>query len=221
MLHGACRVLPCQVVGVCLGHQVGIVALAPVADERLIDAVHLVVLLALGQFAHHFLEDGIALGCLSERVVVDGLVVEHVVLQCLVASQVGLLVHGVEVLLGRFRAVHLHVHLEALLGDQVVVGGAVGGVQLRLADDLVGTAQQVEGLLIVVLAVVELRTLRGTLRGQGHLATVGIVVEGMYEQRTCLGNVVLRVYALSLLVQLALLDILGQGRGRAEEHAHE
>ena len=221
MLDGVGRILPRQVVAVRLSHQAGIVALATIGNERLVHFVHLIIFLAGSQLAYHLLEHGVALCRLTERVVINGLRIQQVVLQGFVTRQVGLIVHHVQMFLGRLCAVHLHIHIETLLRYPIVTVSAVGRIHTRSADNLVGTAQQVESLLPVVLTIVHGRGLRGTLRSQFDLASVGIVVEGMDVRGTCLGNVFLRVNTLSLLMQRALLDILGHCRNRAEEQAHK
>ena len=200
MLHGIGRILPSQIVAVRLRHQAGVVALASVGNQRLVHFVHLIIFLAGCQLAHHFLEHGIALGGLAEGVVVDGLVVQKVVLQRFVARQVSIVVHGRQMLHGWFGAVHLHIHIETLLRHPVVTGSFVGRIQFRLVDNHVSAPQQVEGLLPVVLAIVECRSLCGALRSQCNLAPVGVVVEGVDKRGACLGDVLLCVDALGLLM---------------------
>ena len=115
-LQGVNRVFPYDVAAIGLCHETGVVALATIGNQRLVHLVHLVIFLAGGQLVGHLLEDGIALGGLSEGIIVDGLVVEQVVLHALVTALVSLALHDVELLLGAFRLSELHVHLQALLG---------------------------------------------------------------------------------------------------------
>ena len=184
MLDGAGGVFPGKVVAVRLRYHVGIVALAAVGNQRLIDLVDLVILLAGCQLVGHLLEDGIALGVHAERVVIDGFVVEQVVLHGLVARLIGLTLHDVQLLLDVLALPELHIHLEALLGTEIVGSGSLADGELAGTDGLVGTTQQVEGFFIEILLVIEGRRLDSTLYTLTYLPLVGIVVEGVDIQRT-------------------------------------
>ena len=83
-LDGIGRVLPGDIIAVSLSHQTGIVALATIGNQGLINLIYLGVFLAGSQLVGHLLEDGITLGVQSEGVEEYSLVVKQVVFQILV-----------------------------------------------------------------------------------------------------------------------------------------
>ena len=126
-------------------HHIGIVALATIGDEGLIDLVYLVILLAGGQFVGHLLEDGVALGIHTESVIIDGLGIEQVVLHILVAALVGLALHDVQLVLGAVAFPQLDVHIQALLSDQIMHGGLFClAVLLAGVNGVISPAEQIE-----------------------------------------------------------------------------
>ena len=214
------RVFPCDVTAIRLRHHAGVARLSSIGNKRLIDLVHLVVVLGRGEFVGHLLEHGITLRVLAEGVVVDGLAVEQVVAHALVGCLPCVSLHDIELVEGTGGAFHLDVHLHALLRGKVVHGGLLAGHGFLVGlDGLVHTAQEVEGFLVEVLLVVHGRGLDSALHARPCLSFVGIVVKGMDIQRPCLGNVLGGVYGLSLFLQLALL--LCTNNGAAAEHSQK
>ena len=184
MLDSAGGVLPRQVVAVRLRHHAGVIAAAAVGNQGLVDFIHLVVILAGGEFVGHLLEDSIALSVHAIRIVIDGLVVEQVVFDGLVASLVSLTLHDVQLILGTLALAQLHIHLHALLGAEIVCSSSLTDRKLAGRDGLVGSTQQIEGLFIEILLVIQCCCLDCTLYTLTDLPFIGIVVEGVDIQRT-------------------------------------
>ena len=215
MLHGVRRVLPGNIVAVRLRHHTGVVALATIGNQCLIDLIHLVVVLRRRQFVGHLLEDCITLGVHSKGVVVDGLRIEQVILDILIVGLISQCSQDIQLILGTFRLPQFDIHLHTFLSDQIVRCGLLSSRLFSCVDGFISTTQQVEGFLPEILLIIETRCLDGTLHTLMDLAFVVIVVESMDIQGTGRGDILTRVYGFRTFLQIALL--LGYDNAATEE----
>ena len=81
--------------------------------------------------------------------------------------------------------------------------------------------QQVEGLLVIVLLVVEGRRLDTALHALTGLALVDIVLEGTDVHKAGVRDVLVLIGGLRLLLQTTLLHLLGTNEGAAEEQTQK
>ena len=221
MLQGIGGILPSHIVAVRLGHHAGTTRLTGIGDERLVNLVDLVVFLAGGKLVGHLLEHSVALGIHTEGVVIDRLGIKQVVRGVVVRGYSSMTLQNPQLFLGTLHATHLDIHLQTLLGGQIVTSRLLGRRQTAGGNNLVGTTQQIEGLLIEVLLVVECCGLGGTLYTLQNLSLVGIVVEGVDIGGARQGYILLYINAFCLLLQIAFLCFLGKSHRTTEKQIHE
>ena len=216
MLEGIGGVFPCEIVAVRLCHHTGVIALSAIGYQLLVDLIHLVILLGGCQLVCHLLEDGVALCVQPEGIVIDSLAVEQVVPHLLVVGGISLCLHHLQLLLGTVGLPELHVHLQALFGDQVVQSGAV--VPAFVVDGLVDIAEQLKSLLVKSVLGIEGCGFRSALNTLLHLSFAHIVLVGTDVVVTGCGN---GLGGFRVLLQLTLLRLLRTDCYTAKSHAQQ
>ena len=137
--------------------------------------------------ADELADGGVSLVVLAQRVEVGGFGVEQVGTQGVAGCLLGRFFQQIQLCFGVAGLADVQIHAHPFLNDGVAQGGQLfAGFLFTVGHGLVGTSEQFEGLLVVVLAVVKGTGFDVAGNGLFVFAFGGKGVVGLQEEVACL-----------------------------------